>query len=259
MSGSPLIDGHAHLEAEPGYADALLRACDLLGIERVCVSGLGAAFAMADNAAVSEAVRRHPDRLIGFRYLRLGQHPLQDVDLAVAEGFRGLKFTIPLHPYDHESYWPIYERAQYYGLPCLFHTGIVTTKQYLTGVSSAHMRPLHLDTIAHQFPRLRLICAHLGMPWYDEAAAIARILPNVYVDLSGAPAGWRAQKDVSFFRSLFYWPDAWRKIIWGSDVHHRDLEPALRRDQALADNLDLSADQRSAYFGGNLLSLLPAP
>ena len=121
------------------------------------------------------------------------------------------------------------------------------------------MRPLHLDTIAHQFPHLRLICAHLGMPWYDEAAAIARILPNVYVDLSGAPFGWRAQKDVSFFRSLFYWPDAWSKIIWGSDVHHRDLEPALRRDQALADNLDLSVDQRSAYFGGNLLSLLPAP
>ena len=129
MSGAPLIDGHAHLEAENGYVDALLRACDLLGIERVCVSGLGTAFAMADNAAVAAAVRQHPDRLIGFRYLRLGRHPLQDVDLAVAEGFRGLKFTIPLHPYDHESYWPS-TNAPVLRAPCLFHTGIVTTKQY---------------------------------------------------------------------------------------------------------------------------------
>ncbi len=259
MTAPPLIDGHAHLEAETGYVGALLRECDRLGIAQVCVSGLGSAFAMADNDTVAEAVRAHPDRLIGFRYLRLGVHRVQDVDLALDGGFRGLKFTIPLRPYDDPDYFPVYEQAQQHGLPCLFHTGIVTTRRYLHGVSSANMRPVHLDTIAHEFPRLNLICAHLGMPWYEEAAAIARILPSVYVDLSGAPLGWRAQKDVAFFRSLFYRPDVWAKVIWGSDVHVHDLEAALRRDQALAEDLALSPEQRSAYFGGTLLSLLPSP
>jgi len=94
------------------------------------------------------------------------------------------------------------------------------------------------------------------MPWYEEAAAIARILPNVYVDLSGAPLGWRAQKDAAFFRSLFYRPDAWSKVIWGSDVHYRDLQAAVERDRALVAELGLSSEQRRAYFGGNLLSLL---
>lgn len=252
-----LVDGHAHLETEPEYAEALLRTCDRLGIERVCISGLGSAFEMADNDAVEQAVRQHPDRFVGFRYLRLGRHPVQDVDLAAEGGFRGLKFTVPLRPYDDEAYFPVYERAQQYELPCLFHAGIVTTKRFLPGVSSARMRPVHLDTIAHEFPRLKLICAHLGMPWYEEAAAVARILPNVYVDLSGAPLGWRAQKDAAFFRALFYRPDAWSKVIWGSDVHYRDLEAAQRRDQALVSDLGLSEEQRSLFFGGNLLSLLP--
>jgi predicted TIM-barrel fold metal-dependent hydrolase len=254
----PLIDAHAHLEAEPGYLEGLLRACDRLGIERVCISGLGPAFQMAGNDEVRQALAAHPDRLIGFRYLRLGQHRPQDVDLAVDEGFRGLKFTIPLWPYDDERFFPVYERAQALGLPCLFHAGIVTTRQYVRGVSSARMQPVHLDTIAHEFPRLNLICAHLGMPWYEEAAAIARILPNVYVDLSGSPAGWRVQKDAEFFRRLFYWPEAWRKVLWGSDVHYSDLEAALVRDRALTEELGLTQDQRDAYFGGTLLSLLPS-
>lgn len=257
MSDAPLIDGHAHLEAEPGYAENLLRECDRLGIERVCISGLGSAFEMADNDDVAAAVRKHPDRLIGFRYLRLGLHRVQDVDLAVDSGFRGLKFTIPLRPYDDPEYFPVYERAQQYGLPCLFHTGIVTTKRYVRGVASVHMRPVHLDTIAHEFPRLNLICAHLGMPWYEEAAAVARILPNVYVDLSGAPLGWRAQKDAAFFRALFYRTDVWAKVIWGSDVHYRDLQAALNRDVTLVEDLGLPAEHRSAFFGGTLLSLLP--
>ncbi|NPV08394.1 MAG: amidohydrolase family protein [Anaerolineae bacterium] len=255
---SPLVDAHAHLEAEPDYPESLLRTCDRLGIERVCLSGLGPAFDMAGNEQVRQAVQAHPDRFIGFRYLRLGQHRPQDVDLAVEEGFRGLKFTIPLRSYDDEAYFPVYERAQAYSLPCLFHCGIVTTRHYLGGVSSARMRPVHLDTIAHEFPQLSLICAHLGMPWYEEAAAVARILPNVYVDLSGSPRGWRVQKDIEFFRSLFYWPEAWRKVLWGSDVHYTDLEAALRRDRALVEAVDLPQDQRDAYFGGTLLSLLPA-
>ena len=199
-------------------------------------------------------VRQHPDRLIGFRYLRLGRHPLQDVDLAVEEGFRGLKFTIPLRPYDHESYLPVYERAQAYGLPCLFHTGIVTTKQHLAGVSSAHMRPLHLDTVAHQFPRLRLICAHLGMPWYDEARP--SLPPNVYVD-SAALLRWRPRRTF-VLPQPFYWPDAWRKIIGAQTcITAISNRPPARPGPGRQPRL--SADQRSAYFGGNLLSccLLP--
>lgn len=252
-----IVDAHAHLFPQPGYLVELLATCDRLGIEKVCLSGLGDAFALSDNAAVARALIETPDRVIGFYFIRLGEHRIEEVERAVAVGFRGLKFTIPYEPYDHESYFPLYERAQSYGLPCLFHTGIVTTARYVRSVSSAKMRPVHLEAVAREFPRLACICAHLGIPWHEEAAALARIIPNIYVDITGAPGGWRVQKDVAFFRSLLYWPDAWHKVLWGSDVHCTDLEAALRRDQALVETLTLSAEMKAAFFGGTFLSLLP--
>ena len=40
--------------------------------------------------------------------------------------------------------------------------------------SSARMRPIYLNTIARAFPDLKIIGAHLGNPWYQEAAEVAR-------------------------------------------------------------------------------------
>jgi uncharacterized protein len=251
-----VVDSHAHLYPHSGYLGDLLAACDRLGVERICLSGLGEAFAMAGNEDTAAAIAAAPDRVVGYYFVRLGKHSVADVDRAAEAGFRGLKLTIPLLPYDDECYFPLYERAEALGLPCLFHTGIVTTATYTAGVSSAKMRPVHLDAIAREFPRLACVCAHLGMPWYEEAAAIARILANVYLDLSGAPAGWRKQKPAAFFRDALYWPGAWGKVLWGSDVAVGDLEATLRRDQELVDDLGLSEDERAAYFGGTALRLL---
>ncbi|MHB0875430.1 MAG: amidohydrolase family protein [Anaerolineae bacterium] len=250
------IDAHAHLFPTPGYLDDLLAVYDRLGIERVCLSGLGDAFALADNDGVARAIAAAPDRVVGYYYVRLGQHDAADADRAVDAGFRGLKLTIPLHPYDDERFFPLYERAEALGLPCLFHTGIVTTAIYTPGVSSAKMRPVHLDAIAREFPRLDCVCAHMGMPWYEEAAAIARILPNVYLDVSGAPAGWRKQKAAAFFREALYWPGAWRKVLWGSDVAASDVAAALQRDRALVTELGLSESDSDAFFRDTALTLL---
>lgn len=48
------------------------------------------------------------------------------------------------------------------------------------------MRPIYLDTIARAFPDLKIIGAHLGNPWYQEAAEVARWNPNVFFDLTGS-------------------------------------------------------------------------
>jgi predicted TIM-barrel fold metal-dependent hydrolase len=44
----------------------------------------------------------------------------------------------------------------------------------------ARMRPSFLHTIARSFPRLRIQGAHLGNPWYDEAAEVARWEKHVF-------------------------------------------------------------------------------
>ena len=223
-----LVDAHAHLFPEDGYLRELLDTCDRLGIQKVCLSGLGDSFALGDNAAVSRA-------LVEAAENRTADFPR------------------------HKSYFPVYERAQSCGLPCLLHTGIVTTAGYVRGVSSTRMRPVHVEAIAREFPHLPCICAHLGMPWHEESAALARIAPNMYIDITGAPGGRSARKDATFVRALLHWPGARRKVLWGSDVYCTDLETALRRDRALAEALALSAEMRAAFFGETFLSLLPPP
>jgi predicted TIM-barrel fold metal-dependent hydrolase len=45
------------------------------------------------------------------------------VDRFVEQGFRALKSISNSYPYDHDTYWPLYERADQLRLPILFHTG----------------------------------------------------------------------------------------------------------------------------------------
>jgi hypothetical protein len=66
---------------------------------------------------------------------------------------------------------------------------------------------------------------HHGEP-RDALARRSRAHPNVYTDLSGSLQGWR-NRTPPVFQELFYWPGAFRKIVFGSDVHCRQLPQAL--------------------------------
>jgi predicted TIM-barrel fold metal-dependent hydrolase len=254
-----IIDAHTHLYNDEGYLEGLVAEYQRLGIAKGCLSGLGPLFDLAGNDAVEAAIRRYPNIIIGFGYVRLGQDGPELVEELYQRGFRGLKFTCPLANYDDRAYSPIYARAEALGMPALFHCGIVNParKGREWDVSSARMRPVYLDTVARAFPGLNLICAHMGVPWFEEATTIARLVSNVYLDITGAPRGWRAMKSAAFFQELLCWDGAWNKIIWGTDVHYRDMGATLNRDLALAGELGLSEKQRDNLFGGTIARLLP--
>jgi hypothetical protein len=132
---------------------------------------------------------------------------------AIAAGFRGLgEMTGPLKNYDDRAYWPIYQRAEKYGMIVLFHTGIVNrqTPSVPSEVSVDRMRPTTLDVIARRFPELTIIGAHLGNPDYAWAAEIARWNPNLYFDLSGSTL-IKKQEDYKYFKTLFW-------LFWWSGV-----------------------------------------
>ena len=143
-------------------------------------------------------------------------------------------------------------------MPILCHTGMlvrtVADKEY--GASSAKMRPVFLDTVARAFPDLNLIAAHLGVPWNEEAAAVARFNPNVYVDLTGAKGGWRNQKPVDFFRDLFAWWGGYEKIVFGTDVHYSEMEWVLEDQRRLFEALGIGEDTLASILGGTMSRLL---
>ena len=111
----------------------------------------------------------------------------QDIERYRNQGFVGLKFILNCHPYDHEAYFPIYEKTQQLNMPIIFHMGFLAKKsnhgEYK--ITSDNMRPWALDRITRTFPNLKLIGAHLGNPEMRVAIMMLERHENVYFDFSG--------------------------------------------------------------------------
>ncbi len=263
-----IIDAHHHLLNLRDYLPRLLEESARLGIDRVCVSALSDFPLLfsdgtdlpgtVSNDDVQRAFERHPDRIVGFGYFRLGRDDPGLVDQLHARGFKALKVTRPTANYDDPSYYPVYEWAERLGMPILFHTGMLvrTADDARYGASSARMRPVFLDTVARAFPGLNLIAAHLAVPWHVEAAEVARFNPNVYLDLTGAKGGWRSRKSISFYEELFFWPGAYEKIVFGTDVHWSEMEWVLWDQRRIFDDLHLDRETQGKIFGGTMARLL---
>jgi len=232
----PVWDMHHHWVNEADYITRLLKEMDRLGVERLGLIAMGELVpdlfilhpprrGAVDNHDLAKLLQTHGDRFWGWGFVRLGQHPPDIVDRLADMGMAGLKFHIPLKPYSDDAYLHVYDRAQQLALPCLFHTGIFYPPTPMPGehIWSEKYRPIHLERIAHEFPKLKIILAHLGVCWNEEAAALCRICPNIHADLSGRVDGWRSSKPLEWFKQILYWPAAHEKICFGSDVHSDEI------------------------------------
>lgn len=101
---------------------------------------------------------------------------------------RGVKFHPQLqgfHPLD-ERVQKLYEICDELGLVTVFHTGISGIGAGVrSNIRLDYGRPIYFDEIAIRFPNMKIVMAHFGWPWVDEAIAVALHKPNVYLDLSG--------------------------------------------------------------------------
>ena len=253
-----IIDAHAHLLDEPGYLDGLLRAMDACGIERVCLSGLGPLFRCGGDDDVRRAFETHPDRVIGAAFVRPGVDGPETIERAWEQGFRMVKVSIPRMPYDDPRAFPLWERAVAHAMPVLFHTGVVTVPDDRPAerISSWDMHPMRLEPVTRAFPELKVLVAHLGIHWNEDAAELARMRPNVYVDLTGEPGGWRARMDRVGIETWLWWPGAFDKVCFGTDVHHSKIRQILDEDAARLDRLGIGEATRRRIFAGNILHLL---
>lgn len=263
-----VVDVHVHYNGDPAFLEKLTVRLD-------AVDGLALLItAPKDLESVKAFIAAHPHRLMGMGEIKLDDPlVLEQVDLFHAAGFRALgEITSPLKNYDDRSYWPIYRRAEDYGMVVLFHTGIVNRMDpsVPTDISVDRMRPTTLDAIAREFPKLTIIGAHLGNPDYAWAAEIARWNPNLYFDLSGSSL-IKKQDDYTFFKSIFWWsgvvsphtppggPDAFEKLVFGSDVFNGELEEfdrALERYHKMLDACGVPKSAQDNIFAGTMWRIL---
>jgi predicted TIM-barrel fold metal-dependent hydrolase len=125
-----------------------------------------------DNAAVADVLARHPTRFLGWIFLnpRAG-NALEELERwRSVPGMIGIKLHPHWHDYTTDLLDPTLARAQELGLPALIHLGF--------------RRRGDFRAIASRFPKLVVISAHAGFPFYQDLWSHARECPNLYVDLS---------------------------------------------------------------------------
>ncbi|HYV68334.1 MAG TPA: amidohydrolase family protein, partial [Myxococcales bacterium] len=119
------------------------------------------------------AISAHPDRFVGWLFLNpRAKTPVEEAERRFRHrGWIGVK----AHPFWHR--YPVAELddlaalCQERGRPMLVHLG--------AGARRGDFRRL-----PERFPRLKVVYAHAGIPWYAELWADALRRDNVFVDLS---------------------------------------------------------------------------
>ncbi len=185
-----VINCHAHFHG-PEEVEEKRALWDSLGYVKVCMS--------FQNEEVLKLAHRYPDYIVPFCHMDLDEEGPEAVEAARERGFVGLKLLGSQRPYAHESYLPVYERAQALGMPALLHTGFLSYERG-RGVRQENLNPTNLITIASFFPKFRMVGAHLGNQWPMEAVEAMMECENVWYDMSG---GTIRHYPASWFRWLF--------------------------------------------------------
>ncbi|MBI4278222.1 MAG: amidohydrolase [Armatimonadetes bacterium] len=251
-----IIDAHAHLgpsfATRPAFLPAVkpeevIAILDRSGIDRACVFAAaweGPEFTdpyyERGNEAVAEAVRRYPDRLIG--YCRVDpnwtRQAVREMERGRRDfGFRGLK----LHPL-WEHFWssnlkilrPVFELCREYRWPVFFHAGYYPTCQ-----------PALFVGLAKAFLDVPIILAHLAYAHTADAIVVAKRHPNIYLETSAnssSPAIAETLKRVG--------PD---QVLYGSDLPFTEPRDVMAKIKAAP---GITAEALRKIMGGNMARLL---
>lgn len=255
--------------------ERLLRDMDEAGVDMVMIMpvdwGLVPAFKDStmdiweQHQLHADVARRHPDRMVAFACFDPRRpNAVEMLDRAVnGLGMVGLKIhpAAGFFPNDPVTY-PMYEKALELGIPVMVHTGPEPKPLY-----SRHCQPVYVDDVAADFPELTIILAHAGLSaWWQEAAGVASVAPNVYLDISGwqVMARLRPLEFYTALRSLINTVGA-RRILWGSDYPAlRLLMSAAAWARALTDppevarshGISFTAEEIAAIMGENATRVL---
>ena len=145
------------------------------------------------NDTVAEIVQRYPEQFVGFASVdpHKGDRAIAEIERAVRElGLSGAKFHPGVQAFypSEPRFHPLFQKISELGIPALFHTGTNGLGAGMPGgggIKLDYTRPIHLDSLAADFPNLTIIGAHPSWPWEQEMIAILQHKPNVYNDLSG--------------------------------------------------------------------------
>ncbi len=221
-------------------------------IERMDAAGIQLAFITASKSGskghpsnwqlpyemVAEVIKKYPKRFRGLAGIdpNEGMDGVRELEFAVRElGFIGAHlyphwFEMAPH---HRKYYPFYAKCVELNVPIQMQVGhclLYSKERPLKSVG----RPITLDTIACDFPELKLIGIHTGWPWVEEMISVSWKHPNVYIGTDAyAPKYWKPE--------LIRFIDSWgqNKVLFGTDF------PVIEFRRATAEVKELKLKEAS--------------
>ena len=201
-------------------------------------------------ALVADAVQKHPDRFSGLAGIdpTEGMAGVRELEKAVREyGFIGAHsypHWYELSP-DNARYYPYYAKCVELDAPIQLQVGqsMIYDASYPRRSTG---RPIALDAVACDFPELKLIGIHVGIPWIDEMIAMAWKHANVFIGCDAhRPTYWPA----SFIKYMNSFGQD--KVIFGTDFPVLDFE----RTRADFDALEIKPAVRRKVLRDNALRI----
>jgi len=129
-----------------------------------------------DNASVAAKVREHPDRFFFYAFINpRGTRDPVDVleECRSTSDVKGVKLHSWFHEFDvREDLLPLAERCRELSLPLLIHLG---------GASGTG----NIEGLLEACPGLKVILAHVGIPYFQRIWHLLDRYPDLHMDLSG--------------------------------------------------------------------------
>jgi hypothetical protein len=220
-------------------------------IERMDAAGVQVALMAGDNEAVAKAMNKFPGRIYGQYHAEPTQNIMQRVR-ELDHYVRNCGFVcLRIEPFlwrkvpTEAIYYPLYAKAV--ELDVTFQTQVGDTGPLYPSRTGL---PLYIDDLALDFPDLRIMCGHIGIPWTEEMLGVAFKHQNVWIDTSA-----RVPK---------HWPEAFVKFMksWGQDkVCFATDYPLLQWERVLpeVDKLGLPAAVRQKVLHDNAARAFKLP
>ena len=207
-----------------------------------------------EYSRVAEVCAEHPERFSGLA----GVDPFRGMAgiYQLQEAVESLGF-VGAHLYPHwfglapndRRYYPYYAKCCELDIPIMMQVGhnlIYSRERRLPSVG----RPITLDEVAIDFPELKLIGIHIGVPWTDEMISMAWKHENIFIGVDAyAPKHWPPQI-VHYLNS--YGQD---KVLFGTDWPVIDPERAM----AEVNEMDLRPGAKAKLLRYNALKLFRLP
>jgi len=203
---------------------------------------------------VYDVVQQHPERFSGLAGVdcHRGMQGVYDLEEAVKE-FRFVGAHLYPHwcelPPDHAKYYPYYAKCCELDIPIMMQVGhnlVYSRERRLPSVA----RPITLDQVAIDFPELKLIGIHIGIPWTDEMISMCWKHENVYTAGDAyAPKYW--PKEYVHYANSY----GKHKVMFGTDWPVIDPERAVQE----IDELGFRDDAKQMLMRDNAMRVFKLP